>query len=597
MNSTKEIDWIIDSGATLHMCNSAEYLMNYTASYGHNVIISDGSKIPIHGYGTLIVHLKDNNNNVKKVKLNNVAVVPKLSVNLISVRALASLGISIKFTENACMLKYPTTEILFGTLHKNLYILKMSISNKNGSGYNNALSCIHEWHRKMGHKNIAHIKKIKDKLNLKIDKCDCSNDCEGCLKGKFHALPYPQISEKPMFPRDVVTTDVCGHFRTESIGGSRYFVTFTCANTDYTEVAAIKSKADCKIELIRYLNRCHNQFGRFPKVIRSDRGGEYLDKELQSFLDDNGIIFQCTVPRCPQQNGISERKNRTLLEAVRTMLMTKNLPNNFWAEALHHANNTFNNIPKEYNSPSPKEKFFDKEFSFPFIEFGAPLFFATNSFNRSKLDERGSPGIFLGIDHHSKGFRILADGKIRIERNVKLLSPITNKLCNKYKDNITCEDEHKSTPTKETKILRKLRRSERIRLKQAIANNITSTQVPFEPKTYKQAISCDEKDKWIMAMQREINSIEQNNTWTPAELPKGRTAIGCRWVFKIKQSEIDENTRYKARLVAQGYTQKFGVDYDEVFAPVTRSSTFRSLLAIASSRKLYVEQYDVKSAF
>lgn len=140
------------------------------------------------------------------------------------------------------------------------------------------------------------------------------------MKGKLHALPYPQRSIKPEHPRDVITTDVCGPLRTQSLGGSKYFVTFTCAATDYTEVVAIRHKSDCKPELIKFVNKCKTQFDHYPKVIRSDNGGEYKDTKLQEFLASKGILSQFTVARCPEQNGISERKNRTLVEAVRTLL-------------------------------------------------------------------------------------------------------------------------------------------------------------------------------------------------------------------------------------------------------------------------------------
>lgn len=598
MKSANESLWIVDSGATLHMSKSSELLSNFTPQFGHNVIISDGSTIPIQGYGTLTIFLKDERNHLTHTLiLDNVAVVPKLSVNLISVRALTSSNVSIKFTENSCYIIHPKMPILLATVSNSLYIVKITNLKKERFTYNNtAMTCIHEWHRKLGHRNIAQIKRLADTLNLKVEKCSCSSDCLGCLKGKLHALPFPQVADKPSEPRDIITTDVCGPFRTSSIGGAKYFVTFTCANTGYTEVAAISSKSQCKIELINYINRCMTQFGRFPKIIRSDRGGEYMDDEVQNFIKTNGIIFQCTVPRCPEQNGISERKNRTLLEAIRTMLMTRNLPKYLWAEALHHANNTFNNIPKEPDSSSPKEKFFNSVFDYPFIEFGASVYHTTNPHNRSKLAERGTSGIFVGIDHNSKGFRIFSNGKIRVERNVKFIKdnnieePIASTEMSHHDDNDIFQHPEQVQPEIESET--EPRRSERIRAQQAHAA-ITS----YEPKTYKQAVSCHEKDKWILAMESELRSIDENNTWTAVELPKGRTPIGCRWVYKIKQGELDDATRYKARLVAQGFTQKYGVDYDEVFAPVTRSSTFRTLLTVASARNLIVQQYDVKSAF
>lgn len=265
------------------------------------------------------------------------------------------------------------------------------------------------------------------------------------------------------------------------------------------------------------------QFGRFPKVIRSDRGGEYLDEEVQTFLRNNGIAFQCTVPRCPEQNGISERKNRTLLEATRTMLMARNLPNYLWAEALHHANNTFNSITKLANSQSPKEMFFNRSFDYPFIEFGAPLYYTTNPHDRSKLAERGAPGIYLGVDHNSKGFRVFTNGKIRIERHVKFLRENET-----MRNQISTNDSSLSdaiSPTQSSISVDSTsepRRSERIRLQ---ANTVSDLAF-YEPKTYKQAMSCPQRDKWITAMDSELRSIDENKTWTPVELPEGKNAVG-----------------------------------------------------------------------
>jgi transposase InsO family protein len=585
-------NWIIDSGATLHICNSRSLLSNFVSNSGQSVIISDGSSVPIEGYGCVRFFITNKNNKRINILLNHVAFVPDAAVNLISVRRLARLGMKVTFTEHSCYVSYNNSIFSLASISNSNYTLMIQ-AKENMTNLSNctALTCIHEWHRKMSHRNIAQIKKMKDKLNLNITKCNCNPDCIDCHKGKLHALPFPQVAEKPAKPRDVVTTDVC-ELPTQSIGGSKYFVTFTCANTDYTEVATLKNKSDCKTELISYIQRCKTQCGNFPKVIRSDRGGEYYDEELQRFLKVNGIIFQSSVARCPQQNGISERKNRTLVEAVRTMLLARNLPNFLWAEALHHANNTFNSLPHEAHSRSPKELFFDRTFTKEFIEFGIPVYYTTSPVNRSKLDERGTPGIFVGIDQNSKGFRIFTNGKIRVERHVKFLKEKKMEVSNTPTELLSSEknqeEEVDRQPTPE------LRRSERIRSRQA---NATSDQLPYEPKTYKQAIQCTEKEKWILAMDEELKSIQDNNTWTLVDLPKYRNAIGCRWVFKVKQGDTIETSRYKARLVAQGFTQQYGEDFDEVFAPVTRSSTFRILLAIASAQNLTLKQYDVKTAF
>lgn len=269
--NSNQTSWIIDSGASMHMCNSQNLVSNYIKQRGQNVVISDGSKIPIHGYGAVQINLRDENNRHVKLTLKNVAVVPQLSVNLISIRALASSNASITFTKDSCFLHQNNNTISLGKISNSLYSLTQ-FSNESKL-QTHAMSCIHEWHRKMSHRNIAHIKKIAETLKIKIDKCNCPPDCIACLKGKFHALPFPQKSEKPENPRDIIVTDVCGPLRVASIGGSRYFITFTCANSDYTKVVAIRNKSECKIELMKYIQNCKTQFGKFPKTIRADRGG------------------------------------------------------------------------------------------------------------------------------------------------------------------------------------------------------------------------------------------------------------------------------------------------------------------------------------
>lgn len=118
-----------------------------------------------------------------------------------------------------------------------------------------------------------------------------------------------------------------------------------------------------------------------------------------------------------------------------------------------------------------------------------------------------------------------------------------------------------------------------------------------EPKSYNEAVSSPFKDQWIKAMQEEMASLEDNQTWELLELPHDRQAIGCKWIYKMKRGEDGSIRRFKARLVAQGYSQKFGEDYDQVFAPVVKHSTFRVLLALAARRNMEVYHMDAKTAF
>jgi hypothetical protein len=115
-----------------------------------------------------------------------------------------------------------------------------------------------------------------------------------------------------------------------------------------------------------------------------------------------------------------------------------------------------------------------------------------------------------------------------------------------------------------------------------------------EPATAKEAKLVKE---WRDAMLEEMGSIEHNQTWSLVNLPAGQRAIGLKWVFKVKKDERGNVTKHKARLIAKGYVQRHGIDYEEVFAPVARMESVRVLLAVAAHRSWSVHHMDVKSAF
>jgi hypothetical protein len=578
--------WIIDSGATIHMSMFKHILSNFRMSAGRSVVVSNGNSIPIEGFGEIAFQIPDTNNKIHNIKLTNVAYVPQLTVNLISVPAISkAFNANIIFNENSCILSKNNVNIMLGKNENSSYIMSI-VHTQSLTDNHKSHVCIHELHKRMSHKNLDHIRNVKNALKLQITKCDCSNDCVSCIKSKITRKSFPKESMKPQNPRDIIASDVCGDFKTRSLGGAYYYITFNCIATGYTEVKAIRNKSDSKREIINFMEKCFTQFGSYPKIFRSDRGGEYIDSELQQYLESKGIKTELTVADSPQQNGISERKNRTLLDAVRALLIERNLPESLWAEALNYANNTFNSIPQRNEIISPRDKYFGKPMKTEFIEFGAPIIFKLNTKNLSKLKPRGESGIFVGIDDKSKGYRIFAQGKVQIRRDIKFLSSDPQK---KVAQSISISEEDYNSPISAFIP----RRSSRLQEKESLM--LTSENI--EPRTYKQAIECKDKDKWISAMREEINSITKNKTWTAVDLPEGSHSIGSKWVFKIKYKDNGEVDRYKARLVAQGFTQIFGEDYDEVFAPVARSTSFRILLTVAGKRNLCVEQYDVVTAF
>ena len=102
-----------------------------------------------------------------------------------------------------------------------------------------------------------------------------------------------------------------------------------------------------------------------------------------------------------------------------------------------------------------------------------------------------------------------------------------------------------------------------------------------EPRTFEEAMTSDRAQEWKAAADSEYQSLLENDTWELVELPHGRKAIGCKWIFKVKYTCDGKVERFKGRLVAKGYSQKYGIDYDETFSPVVRFSSIRALLAYA----------------
>ena len=118
-----------------------------------------------------------------------------------------------------------------------------------------------------------------------------------------------------------------------------------------------------------------------------------------------------------------------------------------------------------------------------------------------------------------------------------------------------------------------------------------------EPTTYEEYLNCSESNKWLVAMNSEMDSMYENQVWTLVDPPEGIKPIGCKWVFKKKIDMEDNVVTYKARLIAKGFRQRQGVDYDETFSPVAMLKPIGILLDIATHYDYEVWQMDVKSAF
>lgn len=570
------VKWILDSGATIHMCHDKNMFseIELSAKALGRVSIANGLQIPIEGTGTVKLECGKDENRFS-LTLYNVAFVPNLRVNLISAQRLAENLGDINLNSNRCCITINRRQIPFATFNGSSYEVDINCIGENNFYAN---LCIHDYHRMLSHRNLDDIRR----QNLQFKRCKCSNECEACIRGKATRKPFPKFSEKPKNTLDVVVSDLCGPMNCASPNKSLYFMTFIDVRSGYTEVAFLQHKSQAKECIIQYIEKLKTSLDQKPKVFRSDSGGEYMDLQLLNYLKNQGIFTQNTVHHSSSQNGIAERANRTLMDAVRTMLIASNLPPTLWAEALNNAVYNFNRLRGDNEKSSPIEMFFNRPCKNDFHQFGEKVFVTLNSQGKRKLDPRATEMYYLGVDHKAKGYRLWNGNSVRVERDVRFLR---DKQMSLKTDDTDITDSNKLQSV--------LRRSERIK-NQSNAVVLEHNKIP---STYKQAMNSVDKDMWMKAMLEEMGAIERNSTWSLVDAPKDRNVIGCRWVFSIKKDAAGEPIRYKARLVAQGFTQVWGEDFNEVYAPVARSSSFRILLSLAGMRNYFIRQFDVTTAF
>lgn len=173
---------------------------------------------------------------------------------------------------------------------------------------------------------------------------------------------------------DCVVSDVAGPFQMESLGGKRYFVTFTDVFSHHSTVFLMRSKSEVFDKMVQYVERMKTQLNRTPKVIRSDRAKEYLSEKAKRYLESQGIVQQCSVGYAPEQNGVSERLNRTIVEAARSMLSESGLPKSLWGEAVSTAAYVLNRLPRNGTGRSPQEVLFNDSRPLEAHEFGSDVY-------------------------------------------------------------------------------------------------------------------------------------------------------------------------------------------------------------------------------
>ncbi|RVX08125.1 Retrovirus-related Pol polyprotein from transposon TNT 1-94 [Vitis vinifera] len=535
--------WWLDTGATIHVTNSLQEMTNRRKSSKHEecVDMGDGSKVKVEFFGMI------------KLKL----ITESGKVDIFCNSVLIGNG------------------VLFGnlyslSLHHGLLCDSSSVNSVVGCKRARMnLSSSMLWHKRLGHISRQRLERlVKDGVLSNLDFSDFET-CVVCLKGKMTTKTRKEKIDRCGRTLDLIHTDICGPLSPTALG-----------------------------------------LGKPIKAVKSDRGGEYYGRydetgrnpgPFAKFLLECGIDARYTLPGTPQQNGVAERRNRTLLDMVRCMLSNSSLPEFLWGEVLRTAAYILNQVPSKSVPKTSYELWSGKKPSLHhFHVWGCKAEVRPYNPQSKKLDPKTISGFFVGYCIGSRGSRfycpshttriIESDRAVYFEDEVNVdpnfvpreipfgeehvvipfpTSHVPNMDVPIVQQPATNQGEHgdqveSDLPVDDTVVNEvPLRRSQRVR-RPAISDDYMvylqeheyDSYDAFDPVAYQEAIHCPQFISWKEAMDDEMNSMYMNGVWDLVELPHGCKPVGCKWVFKSKRDSSGKIERYKARLVVKGYSQE-----------------------------------------
>lgn len=389
------------------------------------------------------------------------------------------------------------------------------------------------------------------------------------------------------------------------------------------------------------------------KCIRSDNGTEFTCRDFQTLLRKNGIKHETSAPYSPHQNGTAERGWRTLFEMGKCMLIESQLPKCLWNYAIQTAAVTRNRCFNKRTGKTPYQMLTGKKPDLSKMQKFGSVCYAYKQ-DKGNLDSKCDQGFFVGYDKNSPAYLVYhpETEKVQKHRLVKFVSKVNverqtqtdegelNDDCSRVRQPMANRPSEKGdkdneevpepivrdkSPQSGTPDERERKGSTvasdgsdnkrypiRERRKPGHLNDFVATSSGSDeihttidycyravcgvPNTFEEAIESANSKNWIKAMDEEIHSLRENDTFTLTTLPKGKKTVGGKWVYSVK-SDVEGNDKYKARFVAKGYSQQLGIDYGETFSPTANLTSIRVLLQKAAQENLLLHQMDVKTAY
>ncbi|GJR75583.1 putative ribonuclease H-like domain-containing protein [Tanacetum coccineum] len=661
LRSYKLLLWYFSLRCSKHMTGDRSRLMNFVKKFIGTVRFGNDHFGAIMGYGDYVIG---------ESVISRVYYVEGLGHNLFSVGQFCDSDLEVAFRKHSCYVRDTDgVELLKGSRGSNLYTISVEDMMKSSpicllSKASRNKSWL--WHRRLNHLNFGTINDLarKDLVRglprLKFEK---DHLCSACQLGKSKKHTHkPKTENTNLEVLNTLHMDLCGPMRVQTVNGKKYILVIVDDYSRFTWVKFLRSKDETPAVVIKFLKQIQVGLNKIVRFIRTDNGTEFVNKTLYDHYEKVGIFHQKTVPRTPQQNGVVERRNRTLVEAARTMLIFSKAPMFLWAEAVATACYTQNRslihtrhdkTPYElvhnkkpdltffrvwllYNSvqdpllilccagPSvqgsltnpapaipyapPTNKELEMLFQPMFDEYFNPPGIRQNPIPNVAQDPviPTGPSVSIAIDldapsgshtsspldHHSSSVHHGLAGEPSAEVNPFAAAdpePFVNVFAPDYNSEASSSGEinipESSQSTQHHEHVRKWTDSHPldniignptrpVSTRKQLATDAlwcfyNSVLSKVEPKNFQSAAT---EDCWFQAMQEEIHEFDR---------------------LDVKLDEYDD----VLSLVAKGFCQEEGLDFEESFAPVARLEAIRIFIANAASKNMTVYQMDVKTAF
>ncbi|KAG2758562.1 hypothetical protein Pcac1_g29314 [Phytophthora cactorum] len=453
------------------------------------------------------------------------------------------------------------------------------------------------WHLRLGHIGHGGLDAIVKKgygTGINMTSAKQWELCDGCALGKQTRVSYMKSSpNRAKQVLEVIHSDVCGPMQTSTFSGKRYFVTFTDDKSHFCVVYLLRNKSEVADKFAEFVAMAETQTGKRVKTLRSDNGGEYTSGAMAKFCKDRGIEQKFTPPYTPQLNGVAERMNRTLVECARCMLEHAGLSKSYWGEAVMTATFLRNRCPTRAitHDKSPHQVWTGKKPLLANLKvFGCHAYVHVPKEKRSKFDSKSVRCRFVGYSEHEKAYRFeeLESGRVLISRDAQFMEDVfdggrreyapkevlvdlhdedaTDEEVSSGSDRNEDEDEdeaardedfepgskrHPRTQSLEEAVevpsAKRQSRHQTLDEMSAAAQESQDFEAAYVvdsvgemPTTFKSAMESSDAIKWKEACDSEMESLHKNETWILVPLPKGRKAIGNRWVFRVKENQAGE---------------------------------------------------------